>query len=207
MLSIGIGTFAIGTRNGGYEEVQDLASVKCLGCLGLNSVVPGFDGFWTVYPEGHEKEGEEVEHPELVTRTFDRDDVDLLILFYWTQGCVPCAEQWEEMKKEGIVSGEEDGGREGDKYPKTLIYSLDAGNFDEYTVDHFGSEITFVPNEMFWTYHINGDPYYNGVPDTVFIFERDGEIYWYMHYGSKMELSEVDGMINKILYHEIAHAD
>jgi hypothetical protein len=206
LVSIGIGTLAIGSQEGGYDEVEKLASIKCLGCLGLNSVVPGFKEFWTVYPKDHEKEGQDIDHPELITRALDSVDVDLIILFFWTPGCVPCAAQWKEMEEDGIASGEENGGREGDKYKGFILYSLDASEFDEIEVELFDSEISIVPNDLFWTYHYNGNQYDNGVPDTVFIFERDGEIFWYMHYGSKMELSDVDDMMTKILYHEIAHS-
>jgi hypothetical protein len=202
-----LGGLGIGSQKGGYDEVKALASVKCLGCLGLNSVVPGFKEFWTAYPEGHIKEGQPVDHPDFILDALDSDDVDLIVLFYWTQGCVPCAAQWKAMEKDGIASGEEEGGREGEKYQGMLMYSLDAGNFDEYEIDVLGNSYSIVPNELFWTYHINGDPYMNGVPDTVFIFESDGEIYWWMWYGQEMPISEVNGMITKILYEEIAHAD
>jgi hypothetical protein len=206
LTSVGIGALAFGTREGGYDEVKALASVKCLGCLGLNSVVPGFSEFWTDYPDGHEREGEAVDHPDFILNAFDGDDVNLIVLFYWTQGCVPCAAQWKAMEKDGIASGEEEDGREGDKYQNMLMYSLDAGNFDDYEIDVHGEKYSVVPNELFWTYHYNGDPYQNGVPCTVFIFERDGEIYWWMFYGKEMPISEVNGMISQILYHEIAHA-
>jgi hypothetical protein len=207
LISFGLGALAFGSQEGGYDEVKALASVKCLGCLGLNSVVPGFEEFWTDYPEGHEKEGQPVDHPDFILDAFERDDVALIVLFYWTPGCVPCAEQWKAMEKEGITSGPEDGGREGEKYQGMLLYSLNAAEFGSYEIDVYGTIYSIVPNDLFWTYHYNGDPYQNGVPDTVFIFERDGEIFWWMWYGKEMPISEVDGMITKVLYHEIAHAD
>jgi hypothetical protein len=173
----------------------------------LNSVVPGFEEFWTVYPEGHEMEGQEVDHPDFISDALAREDVNLVILFYWTQGCKPCAKQWDEMREDHIASGLEDGGREGEKYPGVLLYSLDAANFNKFDIEMNGVHYEIVPNEIFWTYHYNGDPEKDGVPDTVFIFERDGEIHWWMWYGSQMPLSRVDGMITNILYHEIAHAD
>ncbi|MGA1872232.1 MAG: hypothetical protein ACMUHY_01045 [Thermoplasmatota archaeon] len=204
-ISIGIGALAVGSRDGGYDEVEKLASVKCLGCLGLDPVVPGFKEFWTAYPGGHREEGEEVQHPAWIEEALESDRVDMIVLFYWTPGCVPCAEQWEEMRKDGIASGEEDGGREGEKYQGLLLYSLDASEFDEIDIELLGEGRRIVPNDLFWIYHFNGNSYYNGVPDTVFIFERDGEIHWYMHYG-RMDLSSVDAMITRILYHEIAHS-
>ncbi|MBN1389646.1 MAG: hypothetical protein JXA22_03280 [Candidatus Thermoplasmatota archaeon] len=205
VLSVGIGIVAFGSRGGGYDNVEKLASVKCLGCLGLDPVVPGFNGFWTYYPEGHTREGEIVDHPEWMEEALARDDVELIILFYWTPGCVPCAQQWDEMRRAGLVSGEEEGGREGDRYQGVLVYSLDASEFDEVDLMLFDDDVKVVPNDLFWIYHFNGDPYYNGVPDTVFLFEMDGQVHWFMHYG-RMDASDVDGMITNVLYNEIAHA-
>jgi hypothetical protein len=171
------------SSNGGFSEVKDLASIKCLGCLGLDPVVPGFKDFWTVYPEDHEKSGQEVQHPEFVRNALSMEGTDVLILFFWTQGCVPCAEQWEGMVEEGIASGPEDGGREGPKYDTLSLYSFDAAIDREVKVDLDGFEMKVVPNELYWTYHFNGRPNYNGVPCTVFIYERDGTVHWFMFYG------------------------
>lgn len=168
------------TDEGGFEEVDKLASVKCLGCLGLDPVVPGFSEFWIEYPSDNEKAGQEVQHPDITLDNLADEDTDVLILFYWTQGCVPCAEQWEEMKHENIASGEEKGGREGTRYEKLTMFSLDAAE----------------DTDVYRTYTPKGTE--TGVPMTTFLFEDpDGNIQWYSHYG-KMEINDVIEMIEEI---------
>lgn len=176
-----------GAYGGGYESVDRLASVKCLGCLGLDPRVPGFKEFWTVYPDGHIKAGEPVPHPSLVTEELNKNGTDLLILFYWTQGCVPCAEQWEDMVKEKIAVGTEENGKEGSRYEGSRIISVDAAQ----------------DMDLFRTYTPKGTE--NGVPMTVFLFEKDDGVHWYSHYG-KMDVDDVNAMITNILYHEISSA-
>jgi hypothetical protein len=189
----------------GYDNVERLASVKCLGCLGLNQVVPGFSGFWTDYPQGHAKAGEAVPHPAMV-----RDVVvgtgGILVLFFWTQGCVPCAAQWENMLEEGIVSGEEDGGREGSAYPEMTLFSLDASITDPVDLDMNGTVYSLAPQDLFWTYHISGKRTDNGVPVTTFMFESAGEINWWSFYGKEMKVDEFRNMMEQIRYHQIAHS-
>lgn len=190
IIAVGIGALAFGSTRGGYEEVDKLASIKCLGCLGLDPVVPGFSEFWIEYPEDHNAKGSEVDHSQEVLSILDDDEVDLLILFFWTQGCVPCAAQWKEMREEDIASGEEDGGIEGEKYANLRIISIDAAD------DPVGYYRTYIPtgNE-------------NGVPMTTFIFEdSDGIIKWYSHYG-RMEIGPLESLITHVLYHEISSAD
>ncbi len=176
-----------GAYGGGYESVDRLASVKCLGCLGLDPRVPGFKEFWTGYPDGHIKAGQEVPHPATVQNEVSLNGTDLLILFFWTQGCVPCAEQWKEMVDRGIASGTEENGKEGTKYSDIRLMSVDAA-------EDMG---------LYGTYRPKGTE--NGVPMTVFIFEKEGTIFWYSHYG-KMALNDVEGLINNILYEEISSA-
>jgi len=189
----------------GYGDVKRLASVKCLGCLGLDPVVPGFKSFWTDYPSGHAKQGQEVPHPSVVLSALDRIDTSIVVLFFWTQGCVPCAEQWEEMREEDIASGPEDGGREGDRYDELTMFSLDASITDPIDIEFNGTAYPTVPNDLFWTYHYTGDPSANGVPATVFMFKKSGTVNWYMFYG-KMDIDVFEGMMTRILYHEIAHS-
>ncbi|MDG6226000.1 MAG: hypothetical protein QCI82_10880 [Candidatus Thermoplasmatota archaeon] len=187
-LMTGAPALAVFSYSGGYSEVQRLATIRCLGCLGLDPQIPGFTSFWTEYPQGHIKKGEEVPHPRFVTQVLDSEEVDLLILFYWAQGCVPCSEQWDEMVEEGIASGPEDGGREGTKYAGLRLYSIDA-NED--------------PNGLYPTYIPTGRE--NGVPMTTFIFRMDDDIIrWYSHYG-KMEVDDVSGMMDRIMYGHISH--
>jgi len=186
-LSGGLALALWGAFGGGYENIDRLASVKCLGCLGLDPRVPGFSEFWTVYPEGHIKAGQEVPHPALVKDLLNTSGTKLLILFYWTQGCVPCAEQWEDMVEKDIASGTEENGKEGARFSNMKLLSVDAAE----------------DMELYGTYRPKGTE--NGVPMTVFLFEKDNGIHWYSHYG-KMEVDDVDGMINNILYHEISSA-
>ncbi len=201
MLVAGTGALVWGYLDEGYEEVETLASVKCFGCLGLDPRIDGFSEFWDVYPDGHEKEGQPVDHRPIVLNTLNDEDVDLMILFFWGPGCVPCAEQWEEMVEEDIASGHEEGGKEGDAYEGLRLHSVDASRDDE---------------NLYWTYHFNGKKEYNGIPRTVFLFNGYDDIMWYSHYG-KMDINEVAGMIKDIQqivleireherYHDISHA-
>ena len=189
--SFGIGAWAFGSSSGGYEEVDKLASIKCLGCLGLDPVVPGFSEFWIDYPEKHSKEFQEVDHPQEVFDILEDENVDLYILFFWTQGCVPCAAQWKEMREEKIASGDEDGGIEGEKYAALRIISIDAAD------DPVGYYQTYVaPTGL-----------ENGVPMTTFIFQdSNGVINWYSHYG-RMEIEPLESLITHVLYHEISSAE
>jgi hypothetical protein len=201
-LAFGVGAWALGSDEGGYEQVEKLASVKCLGCLGLDPVIPPFESFWISYPEGHRKQGEEVEHSELVISTIDDEETDVMVLFFWTQGCVPCAAQWEEMKDIGIASGPEDGGREGDYYERFVLISYDAAESDG--------------RALYETYTPTGTE--NGVPMTTFLFRGpDGSVQWYSHYG-RMELDAMMDLMEDIQhyletgslkddYDDIAHAD
>ena len=201
-LSFGLGAWAMGSGDGGYDEVEKLASVKCLGCLGLDPVIPPFEGFWIEYPDGHVNAGEEVVHPGSVTAAIDDEDVDIFVLFFWTQGCVPCAAQWEEMKEKGIASGHEDGGVEGSYYERFRMRSHDAA-------DPGG-------RELFDTYIPTGKE--TGVPMTTFVFRGpEGNVQWYSHYG-RMELDDMMELIGDIQhylatgslkddYDDIAHAD
>ena len=201
MLTGGIGAFVWGYLDEGYEEVEKLASVKCLGCLGLDPRIDGFSEFWREYPDGHENEGEAVKHKPTVKNAFDDGDISVVILFFWGPGCVPCAEQWEEMSALNISGGNEKGGREGDAYPELGLYSIDATNDKE---------------DLYWTYHFNGKKEYNGIPMTVFLFRIGDDIWWWSHYG-KMDAKEVADMIENIPkirehlklsseYHDISHA-
>lgn len=177
------------STEGGYDEIEGLASIKCLGCLGLDPVIPGFSGFWIEYPSRHNDVGDNVSHPEIVHEILDSDDTDLLILFFWAQGCEPCAAQWKEMEHENIGSGPEDGGREGDAYEGMRMISVDANN------DDHGFYPTYIPTGS-----------ENGVPMTTFIFKtNDGTVKWYSHYG-QMDVDAVHDMITLVLYHEISHA-
>ncbi len=197
MLAGGAGALIWGYMDEGSEEVEKLASVKCFGCLGLDPRIDGFSEFWDVFPEGHEREGQAVDHRPKVINSLSEEDVDLTILFFWGPGCVPCAEQWEDMVHENIASGPEDGGREGDAYEGLRLYSVDASRDSE---------------NLYWTYHFNGKKEYNGIPMTVFLFQGHDDIMWYSHYG-KMDIDEVVQMIEniqqivlKIKYDEISHA-
>jgi len=201
-LAFGIGSWAIGSNDGGYEQVEKLASVKCLGCLALDPILPPFEGFWIEYPEGHVKEGEEVTHPEAVLGTIGDEDVNIFVLFFWTQGCVPCAEQWDEMVEEKIASGPEDGGREGGRFERFRMTSFDAAEKE-------GRELydTYIPTGL-----------ETGVPMTTFIFRGpEDDIQWYSHYG-KMDVREFIVIVEDIEYYletgslkddydDIAHAD
>ena len=184
----GILGWVYGSGSGGYDEVDRLGSIKCLGCLGLDPVVPGFSGFWDDYPEDHVDAGESVVHPAIVGRELGKDDIDLLVLFFWTQGCVPCAEQWEEMVDKDIAIGPEDGGREGALYRNVRLISVDAAN---------------DPDGLYMTYRPTGKE--TGVPMTTFLFYADSgsDVMWYSHYG-KMDIGPLQGMMEQILYHEIS---
>ncbi|MFO8050369.1 MAG: hypothetical protein R6V01_01565 [Thermoplasmatota archaeon] len=198
----GIGAWTLGSCEGGYEQVDKLASVKCLGCLGLDPVIPPFEGFWIDYPDEHLKSGEEVPHPDRVIRTLEDEDVDILVLFFWTQGCVPCTEQWEEMVDRDIASGPEDGGREGEFFERFKMTSYNAAEDDG--------------RELYHIYIPTGKE--TGVPMTTFLFKGpEGKVQWYSHFG-RMDVDEMVEMVEDIEeylesgslkedYEDIAHAE
>jgi hypothetical protein len=180
VLVAGAGSWYVSSEGGGFNEVEKLARVKCLGCLGLDPVVPDFSEYWIEYPDDHVKKGEDVPHPDQVHSILDDDDVDLFILFFWTQGCVPCAEQWDEMVEADIASGPEDGGIEGDRYETLRMISNDAAE----------------ETDLYHTYTPKGTE--TGVPMTTFLFkDREETILWWSHYG-KMDLGDVEERIEEI---------
>ena len=177
----GAASLLIGSNSDGYDEVERLASIKCLGCLGLDPVVPGFSDFWVDYPSDHVRSGESVPHPEPVVEILADEEIDFLILFFWGPGCVPCDRQWEEMVDEDIASGPEEGGREGKGYQRMKLISVDS---------------THDPNGLYRTYLPKGTE--NGVPMTTFMFtDGDGAINWWSHYG-RMEIEDLLEMIETI---------
>jgi hypothetical protein len=181
ILTAGGASWYYASSEGGFEEVDRLASVKCLGCLGLDPVIPAFTEFWTVYPEDHVDAGDEVNHPEPVHEILGREEVDIFVLFFWTQGCVPCAEQWDEMVEEDIASGPEDGGVQGDRYDRFRMISIDAAD------DENGFYMTYRPTGL-----------ETGVPMTTFLFkDTEGTVRWYSHYG-KMSISDFEERIEDV---------
>ncbi|MFW3146060.1 MAG: hypothetical protein ACMUIE_04535 [Thermoplasmatota archaeon] len=182
LLAAGSFFWYAGMGDGGYKEVKSLAEVKCLGCLGLDPVVPPFENFWTNYPEDHKDRGKPVDHPEEVHDILDSGDYDILILFFWGPGCEPCKKQWEEMVEEGIASGPEEGGREGDRYSDLRLISVDNTN------DKVGYYGTYIPTGI-----------EDGVPMTTFLFKtHNGTVYWYSHYG-RMKIQDVEELIEEIV--------
>ncbi|MEA3558703.1 MAG: hypothetical protein U9R75_05550 [Candidatus Thermoplasmatota archaeon] len=200
-MGFGTGAWVIGSTEGGYDQVEKLASVKCLGCLGLDPVIPPFEGFWIDYPEDHEKKDEEVPHPEIVLTTIDDEDVDIFVLFFWTQGCVPCADQWDEMVEAGVASGPEDSGIQGSFFERFRMTSYDAAEIEG--------------RELYGLYIPTGKE--TGVPMTTFIFRGPHDnVQWYSHYG-RMETEAMMEMVADIQfyletgnlkndYDDIAHA-
>lgn len=181
ILIAGSASWIYASDDGGFNEVRQLAKVKCLGCLGLDPVVPEFSEYWIAYPPDHKKANETVDHPEYVTDYLSDEDVHLLVLFFWTQGCVPCATQWKEMVDEKIASGPEDGGIEGDKYENLIMRSNDAA----------------IETDLYHTYTPTGKE--TGVPMTTFLFKNSGgDILWYSHYG-QMEISDFKEIAEDIL--------
>ena len=170
----------IGLGLDAYEKTKRQNEILCLGCLALEPIAEDFEGFWVEHPE----DDKVPDHPDWVKDELESKKV--VFIFLWSQGCVPCEEQWEDMKDDGLVKGSEDDGTMAKYTDKVTLYSLDAGS------EARGEEAIGVydPNE--------GS---HGTPTTVFLTMEEGSettIYWWAAEG-KMKASDVDKVINEAM--------
>lgn len=150
-----------------YPTSQRLNQSTCLGCLALNPRVVSFAHFWSTYPDSYGgREGTEVQHPSWVVDTVTNGSVAML--FFWYQGCQPCKQQWEEMKKRGLVEGTEEDGR------LTASY---AHNASLITIDVLHSDRARALN----VYARPGQEGYT--PLTAVITMNESGIFWYAFQG------------------------
>jgi len=148
-----------------YDKSTDLNESTCLGCIALNPIVSPFSEFWVEYPKGYSREGN-VPHPQWVIDELNKGKV--VMLFYWTHGCVPCKKQWDDMKKAEIVDGSESNGYIGKRYENNItLFSIDAG-----TGEGGDTLKIYTPK--------NKEPV---TPTTVILTMKNGSVLWYAFQG------------------------
>ncbi|MCD6383725.1 MAG: hypothetical protein J7L88_04620 [Thermoplasmata archaeon] len=187
--------FLISAYNeGSLEKTKALVKVKCLGCLGLDPHRGGEVSFWVEYPKGYSggeswRVGKTPEHPDWILEELGGKRV--VVLFFWGEGCEPCARQWEGMRKLGFVTGEERDGSISPAYSENVsLYSMDAG------VERYQRVYNvYLP-----------PPGSAGVPMTVVLTTSEsGEVLWYSRVGY-WEPKEVKEVVEGILAGEIVGA-
>ncbi|MCD6461375.1 MAG: hypothetical protein J7L61_01375, partial [Thermoplasmata archaeon] len=174
---------------GGYHLVYERNRITCLSCLSLQPVAGDFEGWWTTYPEGSPRAGQEVEHPAEVAEALG--EYDVVMVFFWQTGCSGCEKQWKEMRESGLVTGNEANGRL-DKYKEVaVLFSVDltSGN-PEYSKN---IQWFYIYATAFHDISDPKDP--PSVPLTVFVTHHEGEIGWYGYEGP-MPAEDVDGILN-----------
>jgi hypothetical protein len=183
-LIISIAWLLIGLNLSGYEETRRQNDVLCLGCLALEPVADDFEDFWVEHPDDNKVP----KHPQWVKD--ELADNKVVFIYLWSQGCVPCEEQWEDMKDEGLVKGTEDDGEMAKYTSDVVLYSLDAGSEER------GKEAIQIydPNQ--------GS---HGTPTSIFLTMVDPEeggdgstIYWWAGEG-KLTPGDVDDVLNRAM--------
>jgi len=144
-----------------YERVEQLNETRCLGCIGMQPKVEKFKEFWIKYPKSFNREGLPL-HPSWIVN-ISKEKV--VMLFFWSPACKPCKEQWEEMKKVGLVEGSEENGRIGENFSYVALFSID---------------ITSSEGNIIKIYTPDGN---RVTPTTVILFEKNNTIYWYAFTG------------------------
>jgi len=144
-----------------YEKSKLLNESRCLGCIALLPKASKFHGFWTEYPSFFHKKG----YPDFPEWLVNESKNHVVILFFWYKGCDPCKAQWEDMVREGIVTGSEENGKMTSGYNATII-TIDIIN------DKLGSMLhIFTPAKE--------TP---STPTTAIIFTTN-QTYWYAFSG------------------------
>ena len=164
---MGLGIAAIIFLSGlylGYTKTEILNENRCWGCLSLDPKGRLFDGFWIDYPDDYGK-GKNVSHPEWLKEALE--NVSVVMLFFWYEGCFSCGVLWEKMKKEGTVEGSEaDGKLVG--FENVTLFTVDTVNDEE-------------RRDALFIYSQRG-----GSPTTVISFLKEDIIYWYAFEGSNL---------------------
>ncbi len=173
----------LGAGLDGYEKTKLQNDVLCLGCLALDPKAEDFEGFWVEHPE----DGKVPQHPDWVED--DLENKKAVFIFLWSKGCVPCQEQWDEMKEKGLVEGEEKDGTLAKYTQDVSFYTLDAGSEGK------GKEAIDI-------YDPNGGS--SGTPQSIFITTsedtNDTAVYWWAAEGKiKTSLAEtvIEAAIDK----------
>ncbi len=139
-------------------------------------------GFNPIYdePEHYDAENWRIDnpngtHPDWILK--DIEEGDAVVLFFWSDSCLSCDVQWNDMKAEGLVSGNKTSATwEG---PSDVVFhSIHAGNYTH-------------KNETGKTYFIYG------LPTTIFIYKDGNEIKWYENIGY-MKTDDIDYIIQEI---------
>ena len=142
-----------------YEKVKKLNEMLCQGCIAIISKSYKFDKFWVEYPSIYEIKGLP-SHPSWAVN-FSKDNI--LMIFFYGPACEPCEQQWEEMKKAGIVEGRKENGSFSGNFSYAKLVTIDISKDKEDIIKIYNTR--------------------NSVPTTVIMFEKDGKIYWYAFYG------------------------
>ena len=100
-----------------YDRAKALNISRCLGCLSMEPKATEFDSFWIEYPDDYKNSGLP-EHPQWV---INETQQSIVFLYFWGPSCIPCEEQWKNMKNEGLVQGEEKGGQITENYSYKLL--------------------------------------------------------------------------------------
>jgi len=176
-----------------YDHGRDIGEAICLGCLGLDPEAQTFEDFWVEYPPGHRdafnpgksNEGKLPDHPNFILDTLQ--EFDMVILFFWYTGCVPCANQWEDMKANGTVGGEEWDGWMTVHEDRIKLYTLDI-------IESENNYRNVDGEELLLTYDADGRS--PGAPVTTFIIQYDdGSVGWWSHDGRMRDMSQIDDVI------------
>jgi len=145
-----------------YETTKLLNELRCLGCIAMLPKTKEFKEFWIEYPSWYKNEGMP-EHPEwIINASADK----VVMLFFWGPACRSCEEQWEDMKKAGMVNGSEENGRISKNFSFVAFFSINVAG------DEKGDAIRIYTKDRS-----------NRVPTTVILFQKNGIIYWYAFSG------------------------
>lgn len=169
----------------GYEDSKKLNESRCLGCIALLPRAISFSTFWVEYPASFHKKGIPA-HPEEVVNESKKH---VVMLFFWYTGCDPCREQWEEMRKAGIVEGEERDGRMAGNFSNITLFSIDIFN------DREGRWLSI--------YTPANTP--SSTPTTVILFTKNNTTYWYAFSGKadgkagRPDLNTLERILNEAM--------
>ncbi|MEM3341509.1 MAG: hypothetical protein QW728_02330 [Thermoplasmata archaeon] len=175
-IGLSLSFLILGVTTGGYLKSKSIASVVCLSCMGVNIKQSSFSKeFWVEYPKNHKKAGEIPSHPSWVTSELESK---VVILFFHQRNCAACTEQWNDMVKAGLVSGDE--WHPGPfKYSWAKLFVLDAGS------DQNAEQALYI-------YDPDGKSF--STPTTAILFKSaDNTIYW-VSSDMKVPASDIENM-------------
>ncbi len=161
MLIVMVAIFLAGIYTA-YEKTKALNELRCLGCIAMLPKTKEFKEFWIEYPAWYKNEGTP-EHPSwVINASLEK----VVMLFFWGPACEPCEQQWEDMKKAGMVKGSEGNGNITQNFSFVKFFSINvAGDEKRNTVRIYTEDKS------------------DSVPTTVILFQKNGTIYWYAFSG------------------------